>query len=367
MKIRSSKTACLIAVAIIIVLAIGYWFQGRTENGSKPVGSNGVVENIGATVSNDTAKAPLAEAASHPNDALANIPLKDVKALIRLKLTQWGQTQTEDEASRERLLETMKSLLTNENASELTRMMSDEELSSPFGLLAFEQWLKANPAEAAQWMSSQAGATDLQARLVAQQLLSDGQALNTYCNNLPDTGWKQTFLGEASLIAVAKNPPQAAALAKQMKPGKEQTNALETIVYDWATRDLSGAIGLVETIADPTLHEKTLIMTAKAIAMGDPDLGAQWLSSAVKTEGAVKETAQSIVEIWAQKSPEDAAKWLLHSTDVNLRADAVNALARAWLKVDPNAAQAWVRTLPERERVEKMLKEEQAEREQPKE
>jgi len=366
MKTRLSKTGWLLVAAVSVVLVVGFWLRSPVAKDKKPPEPAHPVVNV-SKPAQEPAKKPSVEAVNRQDDALANILLKDIKALIRLKLTQWGQTQTEDEASRERLLETMKALLTHENASELTRMLSADELSSPFGLLAFEQWLKANPAEAAQWMTSQAGATDLQARLVAHQLLSDEQALNTYCNSLPDTGWKQTFLGEASLIAVVKNPPQAAALAKQMKPGKEQTNALETVVYDWATRDLAGAIGYVGSIADPALREKTLVMTAKAIAMGDPDLGAQWLSSAVKTEGALKETAQCIVEIWAQKSPEDAAKWLSHSTDVSLRADAVNALVHAWLKVDPNAAQAWVRTLPEKERVEKMLKEEQAEREQPKE
>ncbi|MFT3867869.1 MAG: hypothetical protein QM715_05165 [Nibricoccus sp.] len=365
MKNHQPKIAGLISAVIVLALGVAYWF--RTDGPKVRPQAEPPTERSTASIQKPDAKETPALIVERKDDETAGIPLSDVKALIRLKLTQWGQTQTEDEAARERLLETMKALLTKENAAELTRMLSDDELSSPFGLLAFEQWLKVNPSEAANWMSSQPSATDLQARLVAQQLLSDEQTLNLYCNDLPDTGWKQTFLGEASLIAVAKSPPQAAALARQMKPGKEQTNALETIVYDWATRDLSGAIGLVGTIADPALREKTLVMTAKAIAMGDPDLGAQWLSNAVKTEGALKETAQSIVEIWSEKSPADAANWLSHSTDINLRSDAVDALARAWLKVDANAAQAWIRTLPEKERVEKMLKEEQAERERPKE
>lgn len=362
MKNQQTKLAWLITAIVILVLIIGFCFRTeapKTKPAAKPAADK-------ATVSAEESKAPPV-AVEHKDNALAGIPLSDVKALIRLRLTQWSQTKTEDEASRERLLEAMKSLLTNENAAELTKMLSEDELSCPFGLLAYERWLQTTPLEAAQWISGRAGATDLQARLVAHQLLTDEKALRTYSESLPDTVWKQTFLGEASMIAVTNNPPQAVALARQMKSGKEQTNAVETVIYDWATRDLAGAIGSVNAITDPALHEKALVMTAKAIAMGDPDLGAQWLSSAVKSDGALKETAQSIVEIWAQKSPDDAAKWLSHSTSVEVRADAVNALARAWIKTDPAAARAWITTLPEHERVESMLKEDQAERERPKE
>ncbi|MFT3784391.1 MAG: hypothetical protein QM790_20465 [Nibricoccus sp.] len=353
-----------LSVAGLVVLLIGLvWVTRKGEHDH----SNREAQASGAIVSATPKESPKLSPSAAPTAGTPfGLSLAETKELVRQKLALWNQTKTEDEAARQRLLEELEALVTQENAPELTKMLSEDELSAPFGLFAFGRWLEANPQDAAKWIAVQPGANDLHANRIAQRFLSDENGLRAYCAALPNIPWKQTFLSEASLLVVAKNPAYATEIAQQMNPGKEQTNALETVIYDWATRDISGAVGAVEKIADPALRERTLVMTAKAIAIGDPDLGAQWLSMAVKSEGALKEAATSIVEIWAEKSPTEAAAWLSRSAHVEQRAEAVNALVRAWAKVDPHATQAWIQSLPERERVEAMLREEQAERERPK-
>jgi hypothetical protein len=355
---RPALPISLLISAAVIGGAV-FLFSARS---SRPAKSSPDRTRINVRTTSTTRESvTLAEPVGDDREFKAVLTLRDIKRMVRQRLQQWQDTSTEDDGARLQLLESMAALLTKENAAELTRMLSPEELSSPFGLLALDRWLEASPADAARWMARQPNGTDEQARLVARRFLEDDAALRAYCDELTDTRWRQTFLGETSLLAVTKNPIQAASLAQRMKPGPEQTNVFETVVYDWATRDLQGAIGLVGTVADPTLRERALAMTAKAIAVGDPDLGAQWLSNAVKSEGVLKEAAQSIVEMWAEKSPAEAGQWLLRTADVKVRADAVNTLVHAWQKRDPAAAQAWIKTLPEGESVQAMLNAEQEE------
>jgi hypothetical protein len=351
----------LMVCAIVLVL-VGLWrFRERDAASSAP--EKTVVTGLAPAVTHGVESVANANQVAFTGNGESPIPIDDVKAMVRLKLKQWRESKTEDGEERARLLEVLLELLTKENAAEITRSLSAEELSSDFGLAAQQLWLEANPAEAARWIAIRPDASEEQARLVARQLLSDEAGLRMFCDELADTAWRQVFLSVASLEALEKDPVRAAVLAERMKAGPEHTNVLETVVYEWAGRDLKAAIALVGTIADPTLRERVMAVAAKAIAVGDPDLGAQWLASAVKSEGVLKETAQCVVAIWAEKNPAEAANWLSRATDVSVRADAVNVLVRAWLKSDPTAAHAWIKTLPEGDQVLASLREEQAERE----
>jgi hypothetical protein len=352
------------AVCLIILVAVVLWRSSRSNPASSTPAKEVAFTAVPRVVTQAVVPVANASQTALVQDREAPIPLDDIKVMVRLKLKEWRETKTEDDEARKSLLEFLLGLLTRENAAEITRSLLVEELNSEFGLAAQKLWLEANPAEAARWIAAQPDATEEQARLVARQLLTDERGMSVFCDELADTAWRQAFLSVASLEALGgKEPARAAALAQRMQPGPAQTNALETVVYDWAVHDLKGAMGLVGTITEPVLRERVMAVAAKAIALGDPDLGAQWLASAVKSEGVLKETAQCVVEIWAEKNPAEAAQWLSRATDVSVRADAVNALVRAWQKTDPAAALAWVKTLPEGDQVLASLKAEQAERE----
>lgn len=354
------KSRAIPAVWFLIFLTLGVLFWLSNEKNEVPTVKAPPASNVSTT---QKPLPPTWDVAVASEDKAAKTARLDfVKGSVRLKLQQWRETQTEDEASRVRLLAEMLALLTRDNAAELSRMLSTEELNSAFGLAAQKLWLEVDPEAASRWIAAQPEASEEQARLVAQQYLADDKEMKAFCNELPDTAWKEGFLSVASLEMAGSAPARAAELAKQMKPGPAQTNALETVVYDWATHDLKGALGLVESVADPVLREKALVMTAKAIAVGDPDLGAQWLATSVKSEGALKETAQSIVAIWAERSPADAALWLSRASDPTVRAEAVNGLVRAWIKTDATSAHAWIQTLPERDQVLATLKADEEER-----
>lgn len=357
----SMKSRAILTVSFLVLLVIVGLIWSRRGQNEKPLIKT-PPSALDSVQKLSPHAQPTLDAEVSEKKAAKAASLDSIKASVRFKLQQWRETQTEDEASRDRLLTELLVLLTRDNAAELSRMLSTEELNSAFGLAAQWLWLEVDPKTASRWIAAQPEASEEQARLVAQQYLSDDKEMQAFCNELPDTAWREGFLSVASLEMAGSAPARAAELAKRMKPGPAQTNALETVVYDWATHDLKGAIDLVESVADPVLREKALMMTAKAIAVGDPDLGAQWLANSVKSEGMLKETGQSIVAIWAETSPADAAQWLSRVADPTVRVEAVNVLVRAWIKTDATSAQAWIQTLPERDQVLATLKADEEER-----
>lgn len=288
------------------------------------------------------------------------------KAAIRQRLKAWAATRTEDEEERRLLLLEMKSVLTDENAGALTRMLSTEDLLGPFGLVAFDRWLGVEPLAASRWVAQQPGVTAEQARYAANHLLNDPVLLNQYCEGMPDTAWRQTFLAEASMLDADKNPARAVSLAQRMKADADRLNALETASYSWMLADLPAAMRWVETLQDRDLRARVLAMGAKALASTDHDLAASWLSAAVMSDSAKRETALSLVETWAQSDPRSAARWLVSDLDVKARQPAVLAVARVWQRADPAQAEAWLASLPEQAELRDLLAAEVAEANSPK-
>jgi hypothetical protein len=287
------------------------------------------------------------------------------KAIVRIKMQQWAERKTGDEATESRLLNELLALLTDGNAAELTLSFSAEGQGTPFGLAALQRWLSVDPAKAARWIAAHANAIEPQALLVARELLKNPAGLREYCNELPDGDWKQGVLKSASLEISANDPTEAINLARQMKADSVQLDVLHTVVYDWLTRDPITALDWITKVSDPALREGLLATGSKAIAATDPELAAEWLATSLKSEKIQTDTALSVVEVWATQDPAKAAKWVSLFPAQGLREAAANIVADRWFKSDPNAATAWLLTLPERSVILARLESERIERQRP--
>jgi hypothetical protein len=278
------------------------------------------------------------------------------------KVKQWLVTKTGDAEAQDLLLEEFAALLTDENVAEVMQDLSPQEFDTPFSTKALDRWLKVDPLAAARWIAARADARDEHALTVARQLIERPADLRVYADLLPDGPWKQNVLNHASLELAGKDPAAAVSYAQKMTAGAEQTNALETIAYDWFGRDLTAATTWVKNVDDPALRERLFAVAAKAIAVNDPDLAAGWLVDAVKTEGVLHETALGLIETWADQQPAEAANWVARFSEAGPRQVAIDVLLSHWLKSNPAAANAWIQTLPERDAVLAKLQAEQAER-----
>jgi len=236
-------------------------------------------------------------------------------ALIHLKLRQWSETQTGDRETQDRLQNELQAMLTDDNAAKIIQSLSPEELDSPFGLSALFHWMKTDPTTAANWIASRPDATEDQAWAVAHNLLTDGVDLKNYSDQLPDTGWKHTFLADAGLAVLSKSPIEAANLAQQMKPGSAQTNLLQTVASDWISNDPNAALDWILSVKDPAMQEQLIAAGAKAYATSDPQLAAEWLVSTVKSDTVLKNTLPNVIEIWSAKDPDAASRWMLSLSD----------------------------------------------------
>ena len=298
-------------------------------------------------------------------DDVAAISLAEAKAAVRLKLRQWAERKTGDVETESRLMEELLALLTNDNAAELTQALTAEQRGTPFGLAALERWLSSEPAKAARWMAAQSETTYAQALLVARALLKNPAAVRAYCDEIPDGDWKQSVLKSASLELAESDPVGAINLAWRLNAEAVRTDALQTVTYDWITHEPRAALDWIIQVNDAALREGLLAVGAKAIAATDPDLAAGWLVTAVKSEKILNDTALSIVESWAAQNPAKAAKWVALFPPQAPREAAVNLVVDRWLQFDPNAANAWLLTLPERDKVLARLKAAQDEQQQP--
>jgi hypothetical protein len=136
---------------------------------------------------------------------------------------------------------------------------------------------------------------------------------------------------------------------------------LQTVAYDWISRDPNPALDWIMGVNDPSLQERLIAAGAKAVAMTDPSLAAGWLVSGVQSEGLLNDTVPNIVEIWAGKDPSEAANWVAQFPDGVSREAAVNIVSSHWLQSDSGAATAWILTLPERDKILTKLISDQAE------
>lgn len=282
---------------------------------------------------------------------------------LRAKLRDLLATKTGDTERSEQLLRELTALLTDANAADVVRSLQSEELNTPFGTVALERWLSVDPQSAATWIATRPDATEEQAWLVAKMLLKSPAALTTFTDALAESDFKEHVLVGGALAVVGKNPQEAIALAARLAPGFAQTNVYQTIAFDWATGDPEKALAWMMTLPDPDLREELVAVGAKAIAVTDPDLAAQWLSTSVNTESLFNDTALSLVQTWASKNPAQAAIWVARLSSPEIRQTSADIVARRWSESDPQAAGAWLAELPEGETILAKWQAEKSERE----
>lgn len=290
----------------------------------------------------------------HANPSLAAPPaharapaLENFLASIHSQLLQWSETQTGDKNTQDRLMNGLLALLTDDNASIILRSLSPDELDTPFASAALRRWLQADPAHAARWIAASPNATEAHAWVVAQTLAENNASLPNFCDQLPDTPWKQNLLNYAGLDVLSQDPVAAISLAQRMNPGPPQTSLLQTVACDWIGRDPAAAMGWIMSVNDPSLRDQLVAAGAKSMATTDPDQAADWLVTTVQSEQVLHDTALSIVETWAAQDPAMVAGWVTQFPDGSTRSAALAIVSRYWLQSDPAAAAAWMQDLPE--------------------
>jgi len=340
------KRIGVFSIGIAVAIAIHFWPRGRASEAQPVTARASSQVLIGRSGSSERQR---------PNvliEAISRNPLDGTLALIRLKLIQLSETKKADKGTEDELTTDLLAVLTDDNAAEITRALSADELHSRFGLAALQHWLKVDGSTAADWVAARTDATDEQVWAVAHELAQDRTALELYCTLLPNNTWRQVFLKSAALEAMWRDPVEAIHLVERMNPDSAQLDLLQATVCTWMIGNPGAASGWITQVQDPMLREELVCAGAKTYGGIDPLSALEWLISAVPvasdgSERLMNETVQDIVGTWVETEPAQAASLVAQFPAGAIRAATVDLVSRRWQQRDPAAAGAWIKTLPE--------------------
>jgi hypothetical protein len=270
-------------------------------------------------------------------------------ALLRSKLLQWQEAVANgsdaDDQKEEWLMQEMLAMVTDKNVDEIVQSLSSEEMNTPLGAGALHHWMEVDPVHATNWIASRADTTDAQTMAVADDWIGHRAGLQECLDQLPDTEWKQNFLGDLSSEMSIHDPQAAISVAQQMHPGQAQTFSLQAVACNWVSTDPNAALGWVASVSDPSLREQLIASAVQSYALTDPAQAATWLVSEVKSSQLANDAALNILKTWVAKDPAQAADWVAQFPEGNTKTAAVQIVSQYWLQTDHAAATAWIQNL----------------------
>jgi hypothetical protein len=269
-------------------------------------------------------------------------------ASLHAKLRQWQESQVnspDDVEGRDRLLQEMLAMVTDENVAKIIQSLSAKEMSTPFGTGALHHWMQLDPVTASNWLASRPDTTEDETLAVAEDWAGHGDGLRQYLDQLPDTAWKQSLLQDAGSEMSFKDPLEAVKLAQQMKPGDLQTNLMRAVACGWISTDPGAALDWINGVNDPSLREQLVASAAQSYALTDPAQAMAWLASSVKSDQTVKDSTLNIIQTWATKDPAAAANLVGQFPDGDTKTAAADIISKYWQQTDPVAARTWIQNL----------------------
>jgi len=210
-------------------------------------------------------------------------------------------------------------------------------------------WAQSDPASAAAWA---AGLPQGSGRGFALQ-----QVAIAWANaDLPAAAlWIQSLpldraAADASIAlayeAARIDPLTALETAGRLAPTAERDDALVHAISQWASSDLEAARDWASGMPDSDLRQQLLSAVAIAAAAQNGPAAAN-LAANLQSGTGQNRAVVSIVQQWAQTSPEEAAAWITQFPEGELRAAAAENLAAIWWTKDPQAATQWFAALPQ--------------------
>jgi hypothetical protein len=175
------------------------------------------------------------------------------------------------------------------------------------------EWATIDPAAAAEW-ASQATDVALRDRLLASIA----------------TAWGDS------------DPVAAANLAlKTLPPGRQQDDAVMSIVQRWAQQTPIEAAGWVSSFPEGTLRETAMEELVKLWTDQSLAEPANWLYKAALGSSRDAAVGAYVCKV-TPHLPELAAQWTSEIKDESLRLREMEAVGEAWMESDSVAARAWI-------------------------
>jgi len=174
---------------------------------------------------------------------------------------------------------------------------------------------------------------------------SDLIAAASWVHALPEGDSKQAATLDLAYEAARTEPVMALELANTTPATRERDDLLVHAVSQWPGTDSAAAAAWAMKVLDPALRERLVGAVAVTVARQDGAAAATLAASALGAGAEQDRTVVSIVQRWAENSPQAAAAWVSQFPDIPSRGAAVENLVAVWTAQDAEAAGNWLHGL----------------------
>jgi hypothetical protein len=263
--------------------------------------------------------------------AVAQLPAGTADNLLHVALRQWAGTDPTGALNWAAQLPSNESRLLAMRATAVA--WSEKEPRA-----ALEAWLKADVADVPINDATLA-------LLIGQWTHAEPSAAEDWAKAMPPGNARSLALYRVAGDMAEVDPQRAVALATSLE-GKERTEVMKSAARGWAGQSPADATKWIMTWSDPDLQAEVL-----RDAMGSwvrNDFRGAWDFRKTLPSGSVRDQVTGLLA--GQISPRDsqvAAGLVETIADPVSRRASIETVARNWLRVDSDAARAWLDTRPE--------------------
>ncbi len=221
--------------------------------------------------------------------------------------------------------------------------------AAQMSLLLVRRWAENDPAAAVAWTSQIPENPGRRAALEQVAIAwanTDLPSATSWVQALPENEGKHAAILGLAYETARTEPVAALDLTSSLPPTQERDDLLIHAVSQWAGTDSTTAAAWALEVADPTLRERLVAAVVIALADQDGSAAATLAANALGAGDEQNRATVSIVQRWAQASPQAAASWVSQFPDIPSRAASVENLMALWTVSDAEAAGNWLRQLP---------------------
>ncbi|HUR45200.1 MAG TPA: hypothetical protein VMZ27_04910 [Candidatus Saccharimonadales bacterium] len=235
-----------------------------------------------------------------------------------------------------------------ESAAVLDRLtVESTPLAAEITQLLLRRWAESEPEAAAAWtaslpegISARSGIEQVTIAWASQDL----GAAAAFVRALGEGPTKRAAIIALAYEAARTEPKTALELARDLPASPERDDLLIHAFSQWAGVDAPSATEWSIKVLDPRLRQRLLATAAVGGAEQNPIASARLAAGALEAGPEQNRAAVSVVERWAQQSPEAAAAWVSQFPAGPSRDQAIQNLLRIWSTKDPEAARNWIRS-----------------------
>jgi hypothetical protein len=216
--------------------------------------------------------------------------------------------------------------------------------------LLVRRWAEAQPAAAADWAAahfSSAGGPTLLKQAAVVLANSNLSAAIDWVEGLRAVDAKQAASIAVAYEAARSDPVQALNLGIPLPASDARDQLLVYGMRQYAEKDPEAASRWAIQVEDPVLRNRLLEAVTTSASGTDPASAARLVFTSMTPGQDQNRAAVSVVQRWAQISPESAAAWVATFPAGAVRTDATQNLVGIWSQRDRQAATSWLSTLPE--------------------